>query len=345
MYLRKVKNRKTGRIYLSIVQSYRDKDSKKPKSITIKSLGYLDDLEKEYSDPIAFFSNEIALMNKQRAEESSPINLSFCKNERISTDFTNRKNFGFTALSKIYHELKINKFLANRQHANKEYSTDSVMKLLIFSRLLYRTSMKKAYENRDIFFEESDFSLIDMYKGLSFLNKHQEALKLWLYEHIRTLYKHSTKPVYYWLTDYCFGIGEPDGMRKKKISEKYPLNLILQMGLFTDANGIPVNYKLFPQDVSDKTVLISVPRKIQKDYLLERIIIVADESKTTADNILNILKDGNGYMLNCSVRDADKNFQDYVLDKRGYVNIGDGVKVKSRVHSREISTTAANGNK
>jgi hypothetical protein len=151
MYLRKVKNRKTGRIYLSIVQSYRDKDSKKPKSITIKSLGYLDDLEKEYSDPIALFGNEIALMNKQRAEESSPINLSFCKNERISTDSTNRKNFGCTALSKIYHELKINEFLANRQHANIEYSTDSVMKLLIFSRLLYRTSMKKAYENRDIF--------------------------------------------------------------------------------------------------------------------------------------------------------------------------------------------------
>ena len=48
MYLKKVKNKKTGKIYLSIAQSYRDNSSKYPKATTIKSLGYLDELEKKY---------------------------------------------------------------------------------------------------------------------------------------------------------------------------------------------------------------------------------------------------------------------------------------------------------
>ena len=35
MYLKKVKNKKTGRIYLSIAQSYRDNSSKYPKATSI----------------------------------------------------------------------------------------------------------------------------------------------------------------------------------------------------------------------------------------------------------------------------------------------------------------------
>jgi len=54
---KKVKNKKTGRIYLSIAQSYRDNSSKYPKAATIKSLGYLDELEKKYDDPINYFNS------------------------------------------------------------------------------------------------------------------------------------------------------------------------------------------------------------------------------------------------------------------------------------------------
>ncbi|SES93790.1 hypothetical protein SAMN03080614_10221, partial [Anaerobranca gottschalkii DSM 13577] len=55
MFLKKDK-RPNGRIYLSIVESYRDPQTKKPKQRKVKSLGFLDELEKEYDDPIAHFS-------------------------------------------------------------------------------------------------------------------------------------------------------------------------------------------------------------------------------------------------------------------------------------------------
>ena len=52
MYLQQSKNQ-AGRIYLSFVQGYR-KDGK-VKHKTVEKIGYLDDLEKIYDDPIAHF--------------------------------------------------------------------------------------------------------------------------------------------------------------------------------------------------------------------------------------------------------------------------------------------------
>jgi len=107
MYLKKVKNKKTGRIYLSIAQSYRDNSSKYPKATTIKSLGYLDELEKEYDDPIAYFNKEITQMNEQNAIDNSPITFSIGKDECISTDSANRKNFGIQPYVKYIMSLKL----------------------------------------------------------------------------------------------------------------------------------------------------------------------------------------------------------------------------------------------
>ena len=57
MFLRKNTNKRTGRTYLAIVQGYRDKNGVS-RSKTIKSLGYVDELEKQYEDPISFFTEE-----------------------------------------------------------------------------------------------------------------------------------------------------------------------------------------------------------------------------------------------------------------------------------------------
>ncbi|MEG3068925.1 MAG: hypothetical protein RQM95_12195 [Syntrophaceticus schinkii] len=43
----KQSRRKDGRVYLSIEKAYRDKATGKPRAKTIKSLGYLDVLEKD----------------------------------------------------------------------------------------------------------------------------------------------------------------------------------------------------------------------------------------------------------------------------------------------------------
>jgi transposase len=346
LYLKKSTNHKTGRTYLSIVNSYYDKQTKQSRTATVRSIGYLDELEKEYDDPIAFFTEEVRKMNEKNNSEKLPVNLQISLDESMDSNYNARKNFGYAALSKIYHELKIDTFLRNRQrHSKEEYDANAIMKLLVFSRLLYPASKKKTYENRDIFFEKFDFSLDDIYRCLTLFNKHSDALQLWLHERIKAQYNRNTDLVYYDVTNYYFEIDEQDDLRKKGVSKEHRPDPIVQMGLFMDTNGIPITYKLFPGNTPDKTTLIPALGRIQREYSLGRIIVVADKGLTTGDNIWYILSAKNGYVLSYSVRGADKNFQDYVLNENGYIDKGDGFKIKSRLYPREIQVTATNGKK
>lgn len=346
MYLKKSTNRKTGRTYLSIVNSYHDMETKQSRTATVRSIGYLDELEKEYDDPIAFFTEEVRKMNEKNNNEKLSVNLQIALDESMAHNYDVRKNFGYAALSKIYHELQIDTFLKNRQrHSKEEYDANAIMKLLAFSRLIYPASKKKTYENRHTFFEKFDFSLDDIYRCLSLFNKHGDDLQLWLHERISSQYERNTDLVYYDVTNYYFEIDEQDDLRKKGVSKEHRPDPIVQMGLFMDTNGIPITYKLFPGNAPDKTTLIPALSKIQREYSLGRIIVVADKGITTGDNIWYILSAKNGYVLSYSVRGADKNFQNYVLDEDGYINTGDGFKIKSRLYPREIKVTSTKGRK
>ena len=59
----KVAKYKNGKTYLSIVDGYRVNGKVKQK--VYKKLGYLDDLEKQYDDPITLFKQEVENLKKQ----------------------------------------------------------------------------------------------------------------------------------------------------------------------------------------------------------------------------------------------------------------------------------------
>ncbi|MFA7573662.1 MAG: hypothetical protein WCY24_08055, partial [Lutispora sp.] len=241
-------------------------------------------------------------------------NLNFCipKNTMIASDTTNRKNFGYAALSKIYHELGIHTFLTNRQRHTKEaYDADTIMKMLVFSRLLAPASKKKSYEDRMRFFEKDNYSLDDVYRSLTFFNKRKAALQLWINDKIKSLYGRDTTLVYYDVTNYYFETDKTDNLKKKGISKEHRPNL----------------------------------SRIKHDYGLGKVVVVADKGMTTGDNIWYTLSAGDGYVFSMSVRSADKELKDYVLDKKGYEWLGSEYKRKSRLCPRTILVTAVNGRK
>ena len=83
-------------------------------------------------------------MKKEKAERNAPIVIDFAPDEKLELNFTYRKNFGYSVISKIYHELEIDKFMINRQHGTKlEFSCNNIMKLLVYSRLLTPASKRK----------------------------------------------------------------------------------------------------------------------------------------------------------------------------------------------------------
>ena len=346
MYLRKAKNKKTGRTYLSIVHNYRDKNTKSTRAVIIKSLGYIDELEKEYDDPIAFFTAEAKKMEEQRLAENASLTFTITKDESISTDSVNRKNFGYAALSKIYHELGIHTFLINRQrHSKEEYDANAIMKMLVFSRLLNPASKKKSFENRNRFFEKDNYSLDDIYRCLTFINGHKDNLQLWINDRIKQLHGRDTNLVYYDVTNYYFETDKIDDFKRKGISKEHRPNPIVQMGLFIDNNGIPITYQLFPGNTNDCLTYRPNLSRIKHDYNLGKVVVVADKGMTTGDNIWYTLSSGDGYVFSMSVRGADRELKDYVLNEDGYEWLGSEYKRKSRLYPRTIQVTSTSGKK
>ena len=104
MFLKHVPIKKTGRIYLEIAQSYRDGSGKKQTKIYEK-IGYLDELEKEMNDPIAYYEKYA-----QRLGECKSYRLEIPLDEQIDRKNADKKNYGYIVLSKIYHELELTSF-------------------------------------------------------------------------------------------------------------------------------------------------------------------------------------------------------------------------------------------
>src|SRR5699024_5955455 len=102
--LKKTKT-KNGRIHLSIVDSYYDKEKKYARQKTIESLGYLDEAEKHYNDPIAHFQQRVEELKKAKKEQKEPIRLELSKDDKLEKEKAYRKNFGHVILSHIYHHL------------------------------------------------------------------------------------------------------------------------------------------------------------------------------------------------------------------------------------------------
>lgn len=347
MFLKKTPT-SNGRIRLSIVDGYYDKNTKKTKHKVIESIGFLDDLEKQYDDPIDYFTKRAELLNKEKQEQKAPINFTFYDSDRLCVGDDFRKNFGYVALSKIYHELGINTFLINRQrHTKEEYDANTIMKMLVYSRLIAPASKKSSFDNRDMFFEKTDYSLDDVYRCLSFLNKHKNNLQIWLNNKIKENYGRDTSLIYYDVTNYYFESDEQDDFKRKGISKEHRPNPIIQMGLFMDTNGLPITYKLFSGNTNDCLTYRPNFGRIKKEFDLGRVISVADKGMTTGDNIWYTINtpSKDGYVFSMSVRGADKEMKAFVLNDDGYEWLGNEYKRKSRRYPRRIQVTSNSGKK
>ncbi len=357
MYLKKTYRKQSGRTYLVIAQKYRNPKTNISTDHTIKSLGYLDELEKEYDDPIAHFK-EVARKMTEEENAEKKLTLSINMDEKLSVNIDNRKNFGYAAILKIYHELGLDSFFKNKSRfKNFEYNTNSIMIMLVVARLLSPGSKKKAFEEKNRYFERFNFSLANVYRSLSHFSQLATEFQRYLNSQILSKYGRNTKTIYYDVTNFYFEIDEADEFRKFGLSKEKRPNPIVQMGLAMDADGIPLHYELFPGNTVDKETFRPVIGEVRKNYDTNRIIVVADMGIITGDNIFYLQgkekgKNFNGYVFSFSVRGGTEAFKEYVLSASGYVdNNGrpadenSDFKIKSRRIARDINVTLPSGKK
>ena len=354
MYLKKTYRKESGRTYLVIAQKYRHPGKKVSTDRTIKSLGYLDELKKDYDDPIAHFK-KVARQMTDKDNANRKVTLKINMDEELLKGIRGRKNLGYAAILKLYHELCLDDFFKNRaRNKDFKYNTNSVMILLVISRLLSPGSKKKAYLQRSRYFERFSFKLEDIYRALSHFATLEIELQKYLNERVTQNYGRNTKTIYYDVTNFYFEIDKADGFRKFGKAKEGRHNPIVQMGLAMDSDGIPIHYRLFEGNKLDKETFRTVIGEVRRKYGTGRIVVVADMGVITGDNIYYLTggKAYNGYVFSFSVKGGTKAFKEYVLDDKGYMGKdgkpagGDAsFKIKSRRIARDINVSMKSGKK
>ena len=319
---------------LTYTIGYRENGKVKHKNI--ETIGYLHDLEKIYDDPIAHFK----AIAKHRS--NNDVNELIIKNinSKIIDDNSPKKNLGYIVFKKIYNELNFSDFLNSKQkNLNIQYNLNDIFKLLIFSRIMYPSSKKETFDNKDIFFENFTFSLKDIYRSLDYFSSYKDDILSIIWNQTKDTYNRDTSISYYDCTNYYFEISyndedllDEDGnilepaYRKKGPSKEKRRTPIVQMGLLMDNNGIPLSYDLFPGNESEKIQLRPALKKTKAKFDIERTIIVADRGLNTSDNTVFIAgkndddkTNHDGYVYGQSIIGADKEFKKYVLDQDDYI--------------------------
>jgi len=368
MYVKPSKNNK-GRVYLSFVQGYRKNGKVKQK--TIGKIGYLDELEKTYDDPLTHFRN----IAKQRTIDEAPERkLEVSLTARLPDEASFRHNLGYSIVKKVYNSLNIGKFFQKKQRSlNIEYNLNSIFSLLTFDRFLFPSSKKHAFETKERYFEDYDFSLTDVYRSLDYFEKYSTQLQQHLHEEVCKTIGRTDQLGYYDVTNYYFEIPYEDedifdekgnlvkkGSRRRGPSKEHRKDPIRQMGLLMDSRGIPMSFNTFSGGESEKTSLLPTIRRVKKDFSLERIIVVADRGLNTSDNTAFLsgknhddMKGNDGYVYGQSVLGADKEFKEWVLKQDDYIyskeKDASGTEVvfkhKSRIHAKKIQLKSKDGSR
>ena len=349
VFLKQTFIKKTGRIYLSMARSFRDKEKGYARTKTVESFGYLDELQKVFDDPIAHFKQVVEEKNRLAQQEDAVYTITANKNQELSKNTTNRMNYGYIVILKLFYELGLDRFLINRKQTTKiEYNTSAIMKLLVISRILSPGSKKKAFHEMGRYFDfdkKIDFDLTDIYRSLSHFASLAKDIQLLIHDRITKNYSRKTDLIYYDVTNYYFEIDKEDELKAKGVSKEHRPDPIIQMGLAMDEEGLPISYDIFPGNESEKLHLRPMVSSLFSKYDTGRIIAVADAAQNTGDNIYYLDKGKQGYVFSQSIRGGSKSFKQYVVDEKGYEWFGEKYKRKSANVRRAIQVNFVNNGK
>ena len=114
--------------------------------------------------------------------------------------------------------------------------------------------------------EESDFIQEELYRNSNFVHPRNKKI------------------LYYDCTNYYFEIEQDDDFRKYGKSKENRPNPIVSMGLFMDADGIPLAFDVFPGNQNEQTTLKPLETKVIRDFACSEFIFCSDAGLGSKSN-------------------------------------------------------------
>lgn len=326
MHLKKTK--RGDRIYLSIVQNYREGGRTRTK--TIESIGYVDTLEKIYPDPIAHFQAHVDQLNAQRRIANPPIELKFASDSKIDPDHVASARWGCAIALAYLDALGVRAFFDARSgHAGFPPHAGRIFELLAAERIIHVASKRESWERRASFPRRCDFSLSEVYQALSCFAAHDEGLIRAMnaaYRQIRGSRRRAQ--TYVVLSPAAFAeTGDVASAHRAAASQVGGMALIL------DEDTIPVSYRFVSSRPAPEE-FAALAREARHDTGAAHAVVIASRAADIERTMSALHTQGDGFIFYRPLRSAVPELQSWVDDPQGYIATQSGsYKVKSRLTS------------
>ena len=312
-----------------ITQSYTNSQGKST-SKTIRKLGTLAELSKRLHtdrDGVLAWANEQARLETARyksEKEDALVMVPFHSNKLM--DYHKQKLFtgGYLFLQSIYYGLKMDSICRKIKSRYKfEYDLNAILSDLIYTRVLVPSSKSSSFRTAKQFLEPPTYRLHDVYRALSVLAREMDFIQAEVYKNSFFLGGRNDRILYYDCTNYYFEIEQEDGDKKYGKSKEHRPNPIIQMGLFTDGDGLPLAFSLFPGNQNEQKSLKPLETKILQQFGCEKFIYCSDAGLASEDNRAFNHMGQRSFIVTQSIKKLPAEDRTWALDRNGFKRLSD----------------------
>lgn len=316
-----------------ITKSYTNAQGKST-SKTIRKLGTLAELSRRLGtdrDGVMAWANEEARLEtlKYKSEtEGAAVMVPFHPNRPM--DYNKQKLFGggYLFLQSVYYKLKMDSVCRKIKGRYKfEYDLNAILSDLVYTRVLDPSSKRSSFRAAKQFLEAPAYELHDVYRALSVLAKELDFIQAEVFKNSFFPGGRNDRILYYDCSNYYFEIEQEDGDRRYGKSKEHRPNPIIQMGLFTDGDGIPLAFSLFPGNQNEQKSLKPLESQILQQFGCEKFIYCSDAGLASEDNrVLNHLGQ-RSFIVTQSIKKLPAEDREWALDMKGFKRLSDDAPV------------------
>lgn len=303
-----------------VQKSYRT-DSGKSSTRTVERLGTIEEVKARFGeentmDAVKAYIKELTLADKEQRRD---VVVKLSQNKMIKQNEQNSYNGGYLFLQKVYYELGLDKICnkIEKRHKN-EYGLNSILSMLLYTRILYPGSKLSSLEDAKNFIEQPKVDIHQVYRALSLLSKESDGIQAAVYKNSLNLGARHDKVIYYDCTNYYFESEEENGLRQYGRSKENRPNPIVQMGLFTDMDGIPLAFCINPGNTAETTTLKPLEDKLKEDFGLSKVVVCTDGGLASYENRKNDHVGERAFITVQSLKKLEKSLQDWSMETTGW---------------------------
>lgn len=271
------------------------RNGKKVTTKNVERIGKHSELLKITDDPLKYARQKVKEYNDNLKNSRVEYNITIHFDDKVINrgNIVSRstcRNIGYLYLKEIYSSLKLSSFFekvcSDRRIA---FHPDMINMVLAFSRILDPGSKLHTLKNLSHFYGDFDFSHQDILRFMDILEENYDEYLSHLFESSNKVIKRNTSVCYFDCTNFYFEKETEDedvydeitgelikGLLKYGVSKEHRPNPIVQMGLFMDADGIPLSMCINPGSDNESLCTVPAEKKMLKMFENKDIIYCAD---------------------------------------------------------------------